>query len=136
MEYLDKDSNPVSPELWQWVAFYTDGSILYQFDPNVEAYHYFGDIEQDKVTKFGLISPRADGVKSYIVDVPNGAKLIHYYDNIIQQPLGGETVHHRLYCFGYEINDTETEKIREKKIFTVLPSDVVITGEVENVEVL
>lgn len=129
MQYLDKDNNPIAPERWQWVAYYADGTTLFQFDPNVEIYHYFAEVETDKVKSFGLISPRAGEIKSAIKIIPKNAKLIHYYDNIVHQPLNGAAVRYRLYCFGYEVNG-------EKKIWSVLPTDVVVEGSVDDLEVL
>ena len=97
-------------------------------------YNNFASIDLDNVAKITMLCP-TNG-KQYSVDLPEGSKLIHYYDNIIQQPLDGTAIHHRLYCFGYEIQDSETDKIREKKVFTILPTDVVLHGEVDNIEVL
>lgn len=127
MPYLDKENNPVIPEKWQWIAVYKDGTGIRQFDYENQAYHYFAEIEQAEVSRFGLICP--DTGKIIIKDIPEGAKLIHYYDNIMQHPIGGTAVHHRLFCFGYELG-------KEKVIWTMLPSDVVIRGDLEDIEVM
>lgn len=129
MKYLDKENNPVEPEKWCWVVLYSDKTALEQFDMLNEKYHYFAEIDQSRVEAFGLVSIRTDGVKQLFKPIPNGAKLIHYYDNIIQQPLGGTAIHHRLYCFGYELG-------KEKHIWTVLPTDVVVEGKINNIEII
>lgn len=124
-EYLDKENNPVEVERWRWVAFYKDASYLTQFDDENFVYHYFDEIEQDKVLAFGLVS---DG-KQFIKNIPPEAKLIHYYDNLVHQPMGGSPVNYRLYCFGYQTKD-------EKRIWTILPTDVVIEGNIKDMELL
>lgn len=127
MQYLDSDGQAVAPERWQWCVFYNDGTELCQFDSEKHEYHYFREIEQDKIEAFALVS--LDGSKQIIRDVPSGAKLIHYYDNIIQQPINGPQVRSRLYCFGYDLDGDE-------KIWTVLPSDEVVEGVVDDLSVL
>lgn len=133
-EYKAKDGTIIDLERWVWVVTYKDESLHYQFDSATGTYNNFASINLDEVSRITMLCPRNG--KQYSVDLPKDAKLIHYYDNIIQQPLGGTSVHHRLYCFGYEVIDTDTEKVKEKKIFTMLPTDVVIHGEVENMEIL
>jgi hypothetical protein len=115
--FLSKTGEPVQIELWTWVAIYNDDSALVQFDFDTEQYHYFDEIQTDKVIKFGLVN-RANG-KSHLLDIPTNSKLIHYYDNLLQSPLGGTVEHHRLYCFGYQNKTT-------KKIFTILPNDFIV----------
>jgi len=124
MQYLDKEGNPVTPERFIWVVFYSNNERLMQFD--TDGYHYFDEIDQPMVQAFGMVS--SDG-KQTIKTIPKGAKLIHYYDNIVQQPMGGTAIHHRLYCFGYELG-------KEKVIWTVLPTDVVVEGRIDNIELM
>lgn len=133
-EYKAQDGTIIDLENWVWVVTYKDGSSHYQFDSTTGVYNNFASINLDEVSRITMLCPKNG--KQYAVDLPEGSKLIHYYDNIMQQPLGGVTVHHRLYCFGYEILDTESDHIREKKLFTILPTDVVIHGEIENMEIL
>lgn len=131
-EFKAKDGATVDVVRWVWVVTYKDGSSHYQYDSQNGEYNNFASIDLDEVARITMLCP--ENGKTYAVDLPDGAKLIHYYDNIIQNPLGGEAIHHRLFCFGYEI--LENEKVKEKKIFTILPTDVVVHGEIENVEVL
>lgn len=133
-EYKAQDGTIVDLERWVWVVTYKDESLHYQFDSVAGTYNNFASINLDQVARITMSCP--ENGKTYSVDLPKDAKLIHYYDNIIQQPLGGATVHHRLYCFGYELPDTESDSAGEKKLFTILPTDVVVHGEIENMEVL
>lgn len=126
-QFLSKDNEPVAQERWQWVAVFSDGSELKQFDYDTVTYHYFGEIDHEKVSKFGLVNPQTG--KRFLLDVPSGGKLIHFYDNIIQQHLGGPTVTHRMYCVGYENG-------KDKIIFTVLPNDFVVQGDPEKIGVM
>lgn len=126
MQFRAKDGTDVEQERWGWIVTYSDGSLHQQFSPD-GTYNNFASIDLDRVARITMFC--FENGKTYSVDLPKDAKLIHYYDNIIQQPIGGTAIHHRLFCFGYEVGDT-------KKIFTLLPTDVVVHGEVENVEVL
>lgn len=122
--FKSKDGEPVQEEVWQWFVEYEDGSQLCQFDYHKEEYHYFAEIEQDKVKRFGLINHYTG--KEAAFDPPKKSKLVHYYDNIVSQPMGGEAVAYRLYCFGYELKG-------KKHIFTILPNNFLIEGTVSGI---
>lgn len=124
MQFTSKQGDTVTPERWQWIADYGNGSGIRQFDYQNIQYHYFGEIDHGKTKKFGLIQPETG--KHYIIDIPEGAKLIHFYDNIIQQPIGGEQVAHKLYCFGYETEST-------KRVLVMLPNDFIIEADPEKI---
>jgi hypothetical protein len=127
MQYTAQDGTLIDLEKWVWVVTYRDGSQHYQFDSSNGKYNNFASIDLASVAKITMLCP--ENGKTYTVEVPKGATLVHRYDNIIQQPLGGQMVKYRLYCFGYETEDS-------KKLFTILPTDVVIHGEVENIDIL
>ena len=121
-----KDGTEIEQERWGWQVIYKDGSQHHQFDVASNTYNNFASIDLDKVQH--VVMHNFEG-KSKILRIPEGAKLIHYYDNLISQPLGGSVTHHRLYCFGYETED-------EKVIYTILPTDVIIRGEIDEIEVI
>lgn len=127
MQYKSHDGTIIELERWVWVVTYRDGSQHYQFDSSNGTYNNFGSIDLREVSRITMLCP--ENGKTYSVDVPKGATLVHRYDNIIQQPLGGTMVQYRLYCFGYETAES-------KKLFTILPTDIVIHGEVDNIDVL
>jgi hypothetical protein len=125
--FLSKTGEPVEIEKWTWVAIYDDDSALVQFDFNKDIYNYFDDIQKEKVVKFGLVNTVTG--KNTFLDIPKGAKLIHFYDNILQSPQGGSTLHHRLYCFGYELK-------KDKVIKTILPNDFIISADPSDIGVI
>lgn len=125
-QFKAKDGTLVDRERWGWVVEYKNGSYLFQFNEGTGEYNNFASINLPEVDS--IYMQNIEG-KQFYLKIPAGAKLIHYYDNIIQSKINGQSTSYRLYCFGYELG-------KEKKIFTILPTDVVIHGEVENVEVL
>lgn len=128
MQYTDENGEIIQPERWSWLAVYNDNTVFHQFDSATGLYHYFREIDHSKVLRFGLKSMVNE--KHFVFDVPKDAKLIHFYDNFIQQSMaGGNSLHHRLYCVGYELG-------KDKKIYTMLPTDVYIVGSVEDIGVL
>ena len=40
--------------MFQWVAFYTDGTVFPQFHPETGKEHLYGEVEHDRLCKFGL----------------------------------------------------------------------------------
>lgn len=127
MQFKAKDGTNVDIERWGWIVTYSDGTLHHQFDIATGNYNNFGSIDLDRVSRITMFC--FENNKTYAVDLPVGAKLIHYYDNIVQTPMGGTAIHHRLFCFGYELDG-------EKKLFTIIPTDVVVHGEIQNIEVL
>lgn len=125
--FQSKEGEPVEPERWQWVAIQNDGTELLQFDYADHIYNYFGSIDHANTARFGLVHPETN--RRFMIDIPQGSKLIHFYDNIIQSPLGGTPVQHRLYSFGYELG-------KEKTIYTVLPNDFIVEAEANKIGVL
>lgn len=118
--FSNKDNEPITEETWQWVALYNDGTVLKQFDYETGEYHYFADIDTDKIIKLGMINRST--MQNYETDIPAGATPVHYYDNFIQQPLGGEQTQSRVYCFGYELDG-------ETNLQSILPDNSLIKGE-------
>lgn len=105
----------VEPEVWQWQAVYTDGSVLKQFDDN-GYFHRFREIDQSRLFAFKMVSPQF----TFTILWEKGMKLIHYYENYL---LNDGKIKIRLYCFGYQ-------KGKEKRIFVILPNnEMVITDD-------
>lgn len=127
MGYVSKEGEPLNEERWVWRVAYKDDSTLSQFDRETETYHYFGEIDNDKVVSFSMLHPETG--REYKLEVPEGAKLIHFYDNIVQAPIGGTAISHRLYCFGYELGKT-------KKILSILPNDFIVESDPNKIGVL
>lgn len=127
MQYKSKSGEPVTEERWQWVAFYNDDTELCQFDANTGEYHYFAEIDHKKVVSFGMHHPQTGRLCK--IEVPPKAKLIHFYNTIVQAPMGGVTTHHRLYAFGYELK-------KEKKINTILPNDFIVEADPDKIGIL
>lgn len=120
MSYRAIDGSLVDRERWGWIVEYWDGTQLHQFDDATGEYNNFGSIDQDKVSSVKMHNFSGE---EYTIKIPNGARFIHYYDNIISQPLGGYPIHTRIYCFGYELNGRKT-------MFSILPDDSIVDGTV------
>lgn len=106
------------PERWRWVATYTDGTQLFQFDDNEGMYHQFREIEQERLASFTMYS-RFDITIPWKV----GRKLIHFYANTVSYSSNGSRSSSREYCFGYEENG-------HKVILHILPDDSIeVRGE-------
>jgi hypothetical protein len=114
-----KDGTDVTPERWGYVITYLDGTKYHQFDKKNKKYNNFAGVKTDKVSNITMVN--LESGESHSVDLPQGSRVIHYYDNIISAPMGGSVTHHRLYCFGYELNGND-------KIYTILPDDTLIDG--------
>lgn len=39
---------------YMWIAFYNDGTCLPQFDPDIGQQHFFKEVDQNRIDKFGL----------------------------------------------------------------------------------
>lgn len=122
--FTSKDGEPVNEERWQWKVIYKDGSELYQFDYEKQKYHYFAEIDQEQVAQFGMVNIERDS--DVMLEIPDGSPIFHYYDNLVQQPLGGEQTVHRLYVFGFDLG---TDKI----IYSILPNNFLIKGTVSGI---
>jgi site-specific DNA-adenine methylase len=106
------------PEYWQWVATYTDGSELYQFDAQTEMYHQFKEIEQDRLASFTMYNNQDDPPE---ITIPwkKGRKLIHFYSNTMTFSSNGSRSSSKEYCFGYEEDG-------HKVILHILPDDSIV----------
>ena len=88
----------VEPVQWRWIAQYTDGSLLYQYDDNTNRFHQFKEIDQSKLGCFQM----TDGERVFTLLFSPGMKLIHFYRNIVLD-FGGDEQRLKLYVFGYRI---------------------------------
>lgn len=71
-----------------WIAEYDDGTALPQFDPDTGEENLFSEVDQSRLVRFGWYSfplelaKKIDGavvnplLDSYVVEIPNGKKLI------------------------------------------------------------
>lgn len=124
--YKDKDGHNITPEFWQWLARLENGQEIRQFDPDTMSYHYFNELDGLTVVQFGLINIFG---KDIIKDLPDSAIPIHFYENIISHPIGGEKISYRLFCFGYQTKE-------EEQIWTVLPNNFIVNANPDTIEVL
>ena len=108
----------VKPEKWSWRAYYTDRTILDQFDTN-GFFHQFKEIDQSKLLMFKMMSKG----KAYSLAFKKGMKLIHYYKNVVLYQGTPKEQRLKIYCFGYE-------KGKNKNIMMILPNDeLILTGD-------
>jgi len=81
-----KEREEVLLEKWLWAVVYKDGSEFHQFevelaDPDNSVFHRVGEIKQEEVALFVMIS--ADRTRRLDIVVPEGAKLVHKYKNYV-----------------------------------------------------
>jgi hypothetical protein len=129
----------VQPEKWQWIAVYSDGTILKQFDDS-GIFHQFVEIDQSRLSVFKMVSNESPSYhfeegnasvkeKTITLLFESGMKLIQYYDRYTFNANTPQQSNLTVYCFGYQ-------KGREKKIFMILPNgELVITSDPEKVRV-
>lgn len=126
MDYFDKDGGKVNVETWVWGVTYDDGTELHQFGSQGD-YHYFAEIEMERVTMFVMY--RSDNM-AVRIDMPlksdiegrhhNPLKLFHGY---IRRVLENETVRQTVYLFGWE-------DPRGTKSYTyILPDDRIVVAD-------
>ena len=124
--FVSRDGQEIAqPERWSWIAYYDTGEVIRQFDEHKMEYHYLDEIDQSKAKVFSM----TNGIKEIKLNIPKGSQLVHFYDNIIQHPIGGKPTRHRLYCFGHESEDQRT-------IYTILPNDFIVETVPEKIQVL
>lgn len=111
----------VNKERWQWEVYYTDGTALKQFDDDL-TFHQFREIDQTKISIFRMINGEKPPIVFYWLP---GRKLIHFYRNIFLRYGTPEETKIKLYCFGFQDENT-------KVIFVILPGDeIVIVDDVD-----
>lgn len=123
-KFLRRETNEweeVEPEIWQWEAYFEDGSSLKQFD-DAGIFHQFAEIDQSKLVVFKMVSPQFPNSYTLLFDQP-GMKLIHFYRNTILNAGTESESRSRLYCFGYERG---TGKNKQKIIMAITPSNELI----------
>lgn len=117
----------VPPEVWRWVATYTDGSQLFQFDDEEGRFHQFKEIDQKRLARFDMVCP---GRPPIVLQWSPGRKLIHFYHNYIFNFGQSGEARHRIYCFGYEEG-------KHKLILMIMPDGgIVITDNADSVKVM
>lgn len=106
---------PVDIERWVWIAYYSDGSILTQFDYK-GIYHQIREIDQSRLIKFAVCKvakvemDHIGEMKIYLegdFSIPwhPDQKLIYFYPNYVLEvghPDHPKGVHLRFICFGFE----------------------------------
>src|SRR3989344_4017226 len=86
----------VSEEVWQWEAYFENGTVLKQFDDN-GLFHQFAEIDQGQLAVFKMVSRHYPQTYTLLFSDPD-MKLIHFYRNTILD--AGTSAEHRtrLYC--------------------------------------
>jgi hypothetical protein len=117
----------VQLERWRWVATYTDGTKLHQFDNETKLFHQFREIEQDRLHSFSMT---CDGKAPILLHWKPSYKLIHFYMRYRSMTIGNDTQKvYNVYCFGYE-------EAGHKVIMMIMPDDgIVITDDHNKVKV-
>lgn len=115
------NGDPVSLERYVWIADYSNGSYLKQFDERDWTFHRFQEIQQDKLSVF-IMQCVDDEKRRYELHFTEGMKLIHYYRNICLNFGTPQEQKFKLYCFGFE-------KGGQKVIFSIWPNGEVSIGE-------
>lgn len=127
-KYLNNETNEweeIQPEAWRWEVAYHGGDVLRQFDDN-GIFHRFGEIDQGRLFAIRMVH---DSHSPHTVMVPEGAKLIHFYRNIIANASTPDEFRVRLYCFGYEKNGVTV-------ICVIMPNgEIVVTDEVSKIQI-
>jgi hypothetical protein len=114
----------VQPEVWQWVAHFSDGSILKQFDDDGR-FHQIGEIDQEKLVAFQMVSSKFPQVYT-LPFIADRMRLVHKY---INTGLGLGTPEFRKirsYCFGYK---TRGLPENTTSLMVIVPSGEVIMCE-------
>jgi hypothetical protein len=90
----------VEEELWQWIAYFNDGTTLKQFEDD-GIFHQIGEIDQSKLCVFKMFSKTLPQVYAVPFD-PNTMKLIHKYIITTLNASTSEEIKIKSYCFGYK----------------------------------
>lgn len=122
MQYKATDGTIVQLEQWQWRADYTNSQYLLQFDAETSAYHSFNEIDQSKLRSFSMICA-ATGQKHTLL-LPTGAKLIHFYRNVVLEAYTQNEQKIKLYCYGYELAG-------HKVLHAITPKNNILTVDSE-----
>jgi hypothetical protein len=91
----------IPKERWRWVAHYTDGTKLCQFDDETGEFHQFQEIDQSKLSSFQMVSD--DNPQGFNLLIPQGADLIHFYRNTVFNMGTPNEIRLRSYIFGWKI---------------------------------
>lgn len=134
----------VEYERWRWVACYTDGSCLRQFEvpqyvygtsgpstfsacdwtPYVQGryeYHRFDEIDQGRLSVFVMESDHGRFSVAWMPEY----KLIHFYRTVVLEAATYRERRARLYCFGFQCGGV-------KVINVIMPDNTVCI--VDNVD--
>lgn len=117
----------VEKEEWYWIAYYSDGTILKQFDDN-GFFHQFKEIDQSRLQTFKMVSDNHS--QKYVIPFEKTMKLIHYYKIAklyVGTPFYKEV---KTYCFGFE---RIVGNKNQKHILMIAPNNEIIVSEDPNV---
>jgi len=98
---VDGEVSEVALEAWVWEAHYSDGTVMYQYDPDTLKFHRFGEIIPDNLTSFVLRNAE-NPVQRVEVVMSEGMRPIHFYRNSILNIGTPEEVRVRTWCIGYQ----------------------------------
>lgn len=115
----------VSIERWAWRVQYHDGRILEQFSDD-GFFHQFQEIDQEHAVLFSLYKPEFPHRRVDIL-VPAGARIFHFYRNVILDAGTQEEKRYRSYVFGYKFKG-------EAHYEFILPNDAVVITNTPNVD--
>jgi hypothetical protein len=118
----DTEESTTEKEEWCWIADYTDGTSLKQFDD--EGYfHYFSEIDQSRLYTFRMVHEQLPQV---VVAFRPGFKLIHFHKVTVRTASEkAPELRVRVPCFGYEgIGENKTDII--KVILAIMPDGSII----------
>lgn len=108
------------PLVYFWIAEYTDGSVLQQFDSATGREHRFSEVDQTKLKRFGwypftvdlaqkilkteklVVFPAQN--RSYSVSLKSGDRLVAYRTNTVKLPARNCGIRHgeTVYVLGVE----------------------------------
>lgn len=119
---LNLQGEPVKVEKWRWVACFTDGSELKQFDIENNRFHSFAEIKETgkEVQSFKMVSENYP--RGFNLLIPVGADLIHYY-RVTRLNIGTPQYREeKYYIFGWKINDNGRVF---KRLLKIYPDDYI-----------
>jgi hypothetical protein len=125
-KYFFNNTDEVQKEQWCWIANYSDGTSLQQFDDSDNSFHQFREIDQFKLASFSMVS---NGKSPITLLFQPGMKLIHFYRNIQLHIGSPNQITIRLYCFGYQVGNV-------KVLMAIMPDgSIAVVDDVDKIKI-
>jgi hypothetical protein len=121
MMFKNKKGEDIELERWVWAVLYKDKTYLKQFDEDTKEYHYFDEIEKEKLDVF-IMQQADDPTRRFEMKMEEGMEPIHFYRNTRLGIGTDQEQFFKTYCFGYK------EKVGgkvKKTILQIFPSGIV-----------